>query len=128
MWLARREAEDAYFIGTLPMYPGFTEKEIRYARYRKLNRERADNWDVMKWAEHWVEEDISKAFCAYISANGHTWGMDHTIPVCEGGGCCDLSNLRTLCLPCHRKETAALAKRRAELRRQKKALPELLLK
>jgi 5-methylcytosine-specific restriction enzyme A len=28
-----------------------------------------------------------------------------------GGGECDLSNMRTLCLPCHRAATAALRER-----------------
>jgi 5-methylcytosine-specific restriction endonuclease McrA len=45
------------------------------------------------------------------------WEMDHIIPVIEGGGSCGLENLRTLCWACHRKETAALARRRAEARR-----------
>lgn len=43
--------------------------------------------------------------------------MDHIVPVIEGGGACGLENLRTLCSVCHRKETAALAARRAEARR-----------
>ena len=29
------------------------------------------------------------------------WDADHIVPVAEGGGECDLSNLRTLCLWCH---------------------------
>ena len=41
------------------------------------------------------------------------WDADHIVPVVEGGGECDLSNLRTLCLRCHRRETAALRQRRA---------------
>lgn len=36
------------------------------------------------------------------------WDADHMVPVVEGGGECDLTNLRTLCLACHRRETAAL--------------------
>jgi hypothetical protein len=39
------------------------------------------------------------------------WDADHIVPVVEGGGECDLSNLRTLCLKCHRTATAALRKR-----------------
>lgn len=46
------------------------------------------------------------------------WEMDHTIPVIEGGGGVDLSGLRTLCRPCHRDVTKALAARRAEQRRK----------
>jgi 5-methylcytosine-specific restriction enzyme A len=48
---------------------------------------------------------------------GSFWQADHITPVCEGGGECDLSNLRTLCTACHRAETAALAKRRAKEKR-----------
>jgi 5-methylcytosine-specific restriction endonuclease McrA len=40
------------------------------------------------------------------------WDADHIVPVSEGGGECDLDNLRTLCLICHRRETAALRRRR----------------
>ena len=39
------------------------------------------------------------------------WDADHVIPVAEGGGECDLSNLRTLCLWCHFEETARLRQR-----------------
>lgn len=42
------------------------------------------------------------------------WDADHIVPVAEGGGQCDLSNMRTLCLRCHAAATAAL---RARLRR-----------
>jgi 5-methylcytosine-specific restriction enzyme A len=40
------------------------------------------------------------------------WDADHIVPVVEGGGECDLSNIRTLCLKCHRDVTAELRKRR----------------
>ena len=40
------------------------------------------------------------------------WDADHIIPVVEGGGECDLANIRTLCLNCHRTATAELRKRR----------------
>ena len=39
------------------------------------------------------------------------WDADHTVPVVEGGGECDLNNIRTLCLRCHREATAALRER-----------------
>lgn len=32
---------------------------------------------------------------------GDFWNADHINPVVEGGGGCDLDNLRTLCVPCH---------------------------
>jgi 5-methylcytosine-specific restriction endonuclease McrA len=46
----------------------------------------------------------------------HLWDADHIVPVAEGGGECDLSNMRTLCLKCHREATLAL---RARLRLQR---------
>jgi 5-methylcytosine-specific restriction endonuclease McrA len=39
------------------------------------------------------------------------WDADHVIPVVEGGGECDLSNMRTLCLKCHRARTLELRRR-----------------
>lgn len=41
------------------------------------------------------------------------WDADHIQPVAEGGGECDLSNLRTLCLWCHNDETTRLRRRLA---------------
>jgi 5-methylcytosine-specific restriction protein A len=40
------------------------------------------------------------------------WDADHIIPVVEGGGECDLENIRTLCLKCHRLVTAQLRAKR----------------
>lgn len=40
------------------------------------------------------------------------WDADHIVPVVEGGGECDLDNLRTLCLRCHRQATAQLRLRK----------------
>ena len=40
------------------------------------------------------------------------WDADHIRPVALGGGECDLDNIRTLCLKCHRKVTAELREQR----------------
>jgi 5-methylcytosine-specific restriction protein A len=53
-----------------------------------------------------------------IAARRSLWDADHIRPVAEGGGQCDLDNLRTLCLPCHREATTELHRR---LRKQKTA-------
>jgi 5-methylcytosine-specific restriction endonuclease McrA len=45
------------------------------------------------------------------------WDADHIVPVAEGGGECSLENYRTLCHPCHKIETAALAARLATKRK-----------
>ena len=52
----------------------------------------------------------------YISSRRSLWDADHIVPVAEGGGQCDLENIRTLCLLCHRDATALL---RARLRDRK---------
>jgi 5-methylcytosine-specific restriction enzyme A len=43
------------------------------------------------------------------------WDADHIVPVVEGGGECDLENIRTLCLRCHRQATLQLRKRKLRL-------------
>lgn len=45
------------------------------------------------------------------------WDADHIVPVAEGGGQCDLENLRTLCLRCHRMATMQLRERRLAAKR-----------
>jgi 5-methylcytosine-specific restriction protein A len=45
------------------------------------------------------------------SKRGSLWDADHIVPVAESGGECDLSNIRTMCLKCHRKATAELRER-----------------
>jgi len=47
--------------------------------------------------------------------------VDHIKPVIEGGGTCDIDNLRTLCVLCHREVTAQLHRDRAEQRHKREA-------
>jgi hypothetical protein len=66
----------------------------------------------------WERDKGICAGCRKICYNsGRDWQADHILPVCEGGGECGLENYRTLCTDCHKKETAALARRRADARR-----------
>ena len=46
------------------------------------------------------------------------WEADHIKAVVEGGGMHGIENYRTLCLPCHKKETALLRKRMAVAKRR----------
>ena len=54
---------------------------------------------------------------ASAAAAGHAWQADHTLAVHDGGGGCGLANLRTLCVPCHARVTAAQAGARAAAKR-----------
>lgn len=53
------------------------------------------------------------------------WDADHIIPVIEGGGEMGLENYRTLCIPCHRKETKALRGRMSQAGKNRRELPLL---
>lgn len=87
----------------------------------------------------WLKNELHKIKCVNYS-NGMTWPIwrnslgvwnthnhqlweaDHIIPVILGGGCCGLDNYRTLCLKCHKEETAALARQRSIERNEKKII------
>ena len=51
-----------------------------------------------------------------ITSRRSLWDADHILPVAEGGGQCDLDNIRTLCVTCHREATAQLRLRLRQLR------------
>jgi 5-methylcytosine-specific restriction protein A len=53
------------------------------------------------------------------------WQADHIVPVVDGGSDLGLANLRTLCTPCHRAETAALRRALAFRRRAARWLAEV---
>src|SRR6266700_7685444 len=52
-----------------------------------------------------------------VTSRRSLWDADHILPVVEGGGQCDLDNLRTLCLRCHRVATMELRERMRNARR-----------
>jgi 5-methylcytosine-specific restriction enzyme A len=51
-----------------------------------------------------------------ITTRRSLWDADHIRPVAEGGGQCDLDNLRTLCLLCHCEATSRLRMRLSHAR------------
>lgn len=74
---------------------------------------------------HWSIEALVERLA--LEAHGYppyhdatAWEADHIVPVKEGGGACGLDNLRTLCVPCHKRVSAIGARRRALDRRQAK--------
>jgi len=82
-------------------------------------------YDVALWLYQeiyfdWL--DFIRQYKEWMKAEGwpvgsHLWEADHIKPVVEGGGQCGLDNLRTLCIRCHKRATAELARRRAEARK-----------
>jgi 5-methylcytosine-specific restriction enzyme A len=71
------------------------------AEMRRLKRKRADNREAA-WSAWGLRPYQRRSL----------WDADHILPVVEGGGECDLDNIRTLCLRCHRQVTAELRTRR----------------
>jgi 5-methylcytosine-specific restriction protein A len=73
-----------------------------YAAYVDLKRARGVH--RLKLLERWKLKRMTRR---------SLWDADHIIPVVEGGGECDLQNIRTLCLICHRIQTVELRRRLA---------------
>lgn len=69
----------------------------------------------------WLVKRRDESICALCGrdASKLTWEVHHVVPVVEGGGCCGIANLQTLCLACHRRPTAELAGRRALAERRR---------
>ena len=70
--------------------------------YLELKRSRGAHRQAL--LAHWGLRRFSR---------GTLWDADHILPVVEGGGECDLENIRTLCLVCHREQTQQLRARLA---------------
>ena len=76
---------------------------------------------------HWNDLEAAAAFrekhgIPHGRSSSDWWDADHIVPVVEGGGECDLSNFRTLCIPCHKKVTRELHGRRAAKNREARIL------
>lgn len=61
-------------------------------------------WRELGFSDHW-------------SRDGERWQADHVHECVRGGWGLGLENFRTLCTPCHKQETARLARELAEERR-----------
>jgi 5-methylcytosine-specific restriction endonuclease McrA len=71
--------------------------------------------------QQWHEWGLNEADnLPFKYRNASLWEADHIVPVAEGGGGCGPDGYRTLCLRCHRSETAKLAGRLAAKRRAAK--------
>lgn len=80
---------------------------------------------TQRFGENWQWRGPIQERSAFLKAHGiplgrrttEWWDADHIVPVIEGGGLCGLENYQTLCIPCHKAETAELARRRADNRK-----------
>ncbi len=88
-----------------------TKLQQRYWRWKRIIAKKLGWSKANEWERRWEAKGYP--------GGREWWDADHIIPVVEGGGGCGLENYRTACVPCHKKETAELAKRRARARRKK---------
>ncbi len=77
------------------------------ALYRKIR--------ITKWARR-KRRLAELGLPLYLLRRRRYWEVDHIQAVVEGGGCCGLENLRTLCWECHKKATRELQIRRGKIR------------
>ena len=91
-----------------------------YMRRQVLQRDRgicaACGLDTLEFYRRFqfVPARKRKALCRQLDMHAKRrsfWDADHILPVSEGGGECDLANIRTLCLWCHQEHTALLRQR-----------------
>jgi cytochrome c553 len=62
----------------------------------------------------------SRFLLAHNLHRDHLWEMHHKTAIAEGGHLCGIDGYITLCVWCHGRETAALARRRAKARKMGK--------
>lgn len=82
-----------------------------------------DGWKAAYGFETAATRAVSLAAWKYLAKKRFNvgrslWEADHSKPVADGGGLCELSDYRTLCVPCHKSVTAHSAKLRARRRRE----------
>jgi 5-methylcytosine-specific restriction protein A len=89
--------------------------EVRSARPEVKFTGTMEQWIRKTQKANHAERKASEKYIAmgFPSIQFHWWEADHVIPVIEGGGLCGLEGYRTLCIPCHKKETRQLARRRS---------------
>ena len=55
--------------------------------------------------ELWADEKVRAVIVSAPPTQGRIWHADHITRVADGGGLCDLDNLQTLCVVCHKRKT-----------------------
>lgn len=91
--------------------PGYLREQV-FARDRGVCGLCGVDTEVLRKDKRKLDYSARRQFEKDWGGRKNLWDADHILPVVEGGGECDLSNMRTLCLKCHREATAALLKRR----------------
>jgi 5-methylcytosine-specific restriction endonuclease McrA len=92
--------------------PGYLRAQV-FARDRGVCALCGLDTEVLRKDKRKLDYTARKRFEKEWGRRRSLWDADHIVPVAEGGGECNLTNMRTLCLQCHREVTAALHQRLA---------------
>ncbi len=90
--------------------PGYLREQV-FARDHGVCAQCGLDTEALRKNKRKLDYAARKQFENDWGARRSLWDADHILPVAEGGGECDLANMRTLCLKCHRAATAALRDR-----------------
>ncbi|SPF52835.1 HNH endonuclease [Candidatus Sulfopaludibacter sp. SbA4] len=93
--------------------PGYLREQV-FARDRGVCAGCGVDTEALRKNKRKLDYAARRQFEKDWGLRRHLWDADHIVPVVEGGGECDISNMRTLCLKCHRAATAALRQRKNE--------------
>ncbi len=89
--------------------PGYLREQV-FARDRGVCALCAVDTEALRKNKRKLDYAVRKQFEKDWGLRRNLWDADHILPVCQGGGECDLGNMRTLCLKCHRQVTKSLAR------------------
>jgi 5-methylcytosine-specific restriction protein A len=87
--------------------PGYLREQV-YARDRGVCSLCGVDTEALRRDKRKLDYKARKQFEKDWGLRRHLWDADHIVPVFQGGGECGLSNMRTLCLMCHRGVTAGM--------------------
>ncbi|HLY19889.1 MAG TPA: HNH endonuclease signature motif containing protein [Bryobacteraceae bacterium] len=90
--------------------PGYLREQV-FLRDRGVCAHCGVDTEALRKEKRKLDYTARRRFEKEWGRRRHLWDADHVVAVAEDGGECDLSNMRTLCLRCHRLATAELLKR-----------------
>jgi 5-methylcytosine-specific restriction enzyme A len=95
--------------------PGYLREQV-FARDKGVCAQCGLDTEAMRRDKRKLDYKARRQFEKDWGGRRNLWDADHIVPVVEGGGECDLANMRTLCLKCHKLETVELCRRRRQAR------------
>ena len=87
--------------------PGYLREQV-FARDRGVCALCGADTEALRKNKRKLDYAARQRFEKEWGLRRNLWDADHILPVSQGGGECDLANMRTLCLKCHREATSRL--------------------